>query len=61
MFVVVPNVVGDEINRKLDEQIALHPDAAKDREVLYKQLVAYFNDHGSVPDFSLQRHPELQP
>jgi hypothetical protein len=55
MFWVVPNELSDEINRRLDEQIALVPDAEKDRDVLYHGLLTYFNEHGVIPDFSLAR------
>lgn len=55
MLVVVPNYIRDAIHKKLDEQIALHPDAEKDREALYSQLLAYVNEHGVIPDFSLER------
>lgn len=53
MFVIVPNSLSAEIYRRLDEEIAKAPDAAKDRETLYGQLLAYFNEHGVIPDFSL--------
>lgn len=53
--VIVPNALADEINRKLDAAIAEVPGAAKDREALYSSLLAYFDEHGVVPDFSLER------
>ena len=56
MLVIVPNYIADEINAKLDKQIEANPDAAKDRDALYGQLIAYFNEHGVIPDFSLQRN-----
>lgn len=55
MFYIVPNYIGDEIDRKLDAEIASHPDAAKDRAVLRGQLIDYFAKHGTIPDFSLER------
>lgn len=55
MFYVIPNSLRDAINAKLDEQFALVPDAAKDREVLYGQLLDYFAEHGVIPDFSLEK------
>lgn len=55
MLVIVPNTLRDAIHRKLDEQIALNPDAEKDREPLYSQLLDYFNEHGVIPDFSLAK------
>ena len=42
-MVVVPNSLRDAIMKKLDAEIAKHPDAEKDREVLYSQLLGYFD------------------
>jgi len=57
--VIVPNYIAAEINAKLDAEIEKHPGAAKDRDELYSQLLAYVNEHGVVPDFSLApRTPE---
>lgn len=53
MFRVIPNSLRDAINAKLDAAIAECPAAEKDREVLYGQLLDYFDEHGAVPDFSL--------
>ena len=53
MFYVVPNHLRDELQKRLDAQIVLHPDAEKDRDFLYSQLLEYVNEHGAVPDFSL--------
>lgn len=55
MLVVVPDSLRNAINEKLDAAIAVCPDAEKDREVLYGQLLAYFNEHGVVPDFTLAK------
>lgn len=54
-MVIVPNSLSEAIYAKIDEQIALVPDAAKDREPLYQQLLDYFDEHGVIPDFSLVR------
>ena len=56
MLVIVPNSLRDAINEKLDAAIAEVPDAEKDREVLYSQLLAYFNENGVVPNFSLVKN-----
>ena len=53
MIVVVPNVLRDAINAKLDAAIAKCPDAAKERGELYRQLLCYFNEYGVVPDFEI--------
>jgi len=55
MFYVVPNQIGNEIDRKLDEALAEHPDAAPDREFFRAQLIEYVAEHGFVPDFSLNK------
>lgn len=52
-IVIVPNVLRDAINAKLESAFKDVPEAEKDREILYKQLLVYFNEHGEVPDFSL--------
>lgn len=53
---IIPNDLADAISAKLDAAIAECPDAAGDRDVLYNQLLDYFDEHGVVPDFSLQRN-----
>lgn len=55
MFVVLPNYIAGRIDQKLDAAIALHPDAEKDRSVLRLRLIAYFDEHGIVPDFELEK------
>lgn len=52
-MVIVPDSLRNAINNKLDAAIAEVPDAAKDRDELYQQLLEYFDEHGVLPDFSL--------
>lgn len=54
-MLIVPNYLRDEIYQRIDAEIAKCPDAAKDREHLYGQLLAYVNDHGVIPEFSLEK------
>lgn len=54
MFIIVPNYIHDAINAKLDDAIRGCPGAARDREILYGQLLAHFNEHGEIPDFSIK-------
>ena len=58
MMVIVPNHLSDLIYEKVDAQIALHPDASPDRDYYYRILLAHFNDHGYVPDFTLQKRSD---
>ncbi len=55
MFVIVPEALSAAINAKLDAEIAKCPDAANDREHLYMQVLAHFNDYGRMPEFTLAR------
>lgn len=61
MMVIVPNYLRDELYRRLDAEIEKHPAAAKDREVLYSQLLSYVNEHGAIPDFSLSKAVDTPP
>ena len=53
MLVIVPNQLRDTIYQKIDEQIKLTPDALPERENLYYQLLDYYDENGTIPDFSL--------
>lgn len=55
-MVIVPDSLRNAISAKLDAAIAKCPDAAKDRDELYRQLLAYFDEHGEVPDFDLAKN-----
>jgi len=62
MLTVVPNVLRDTINAKLDAAYKLVPDAEKDRELHYLELLRYFDEHGVIPDFSIyKKSKEEQP
>lgn len=52
-IVIVPNFLRNAINEKLDTAITKCPDAKKDREILYNQLLSYFNEHGELPEFEI--------
>ena len=54
-FLIVPDALYDAIHKKLDEEIRKHPDAEKDRDYLYRQCLDYFAEHGSMPNFTLER------
>ena len=54
-LVIVPDSLRLAIDAKLDAAIAAVPDAAKDREHLYHELLCYFDDHGVLPEFSLEK------
>jgi hypothetical protein len=53
-FVIVPESVSVAINAKLDVEIEKWPDAEKERDALYEQLIWFFSKYGHVPDFTLE-------
>ena len=54
-MVVVPNSLRDAINKKLDAEIDRHPGAEPDRDALFSHLLTFFNEHGYVPEFTLEK------
>lgn len=53
-LVIVPDTLRENINKALDAEIAKWPDAEKEREMLYRQLITFFSVHGYLPEFSLE-------
>ena len=54
-MLIIPNVLSDAINTKLDAAILKCPEAGKDRDKLYQQLLEYFDEYGIIPDFELEK------
>lgn len=54
-FLVVPNDVHAELNRRLDVAIGDCPDALADREHLYNSLLGFFDEYGYIPEFSVSK------
>ena len=52
-MVIVPNELGDAIYAKIDVQLKKCPEVAPHREDIYRDLLAYFDEHGKIPDFEL--------
>lgn len=56
---IIPNELRDQINARLDEALKDFPECLdEDREILYHQLLEYFNEHGIIPDFKLEKKDE---
>jgi hypothetical protein len=55
MFLVVPDSLRHAIDEKLDAALKEAPEAARDRDHLFRQLLSFFNDHGYLPEFSLAK------
>ena len=52
-MVIVPDSLRDAINANLDAALADWPEAEKDREHLFGQLLDAFDSTGSIPDFRI--------
>ena len=54
MFVIVPDYIHSEIERKIDAALSDHPAAtAHDRAALRSQILDQIDRTGKVPDFSV--------
>ena len=56
-IVVVPDSLREAINEKLDaafEQAAVEP-KPEERESTYSSLLAHFNEHGEIPEFTITK------
>ena len=54
-IVIVPNALRDAIYRKLDAAIAENPDAETGREQMFGQLLDFYDEHGYIPEFRLEK------
>lgn len=52
-IVIVPNSLSAEINALLDKVFVECPSAARDRDLLYHQLLDAFDMYGFVPEFTV--------
>lgn len=51
---IVPNVLRDVIQAAIDKALAGRPIEAEEREHVYHDLLAHFDEHGVIPDFDLK-------
>ncbi len=52
---IVPNEVSAAINAKLDEKLAGIQITAEEREVHYDTLLEFFDQHGTIPEFTFAK------
>ena len=53
-FVIVPNEISDAIYAKLDPQLEKYPHLKVNREEIYHRILAYYDEHGKIPDFDIK-------
>lgn len=51
---IVPNYLSEEIYKKVDAQLEICPNLKPHREDIYNKILRYFDEHGVIPDFSLE-------
>lgn len=55
-FAIVPLVLDELINKLLDEQLKAYPDIkTEDRAVLYSEILAFYDRHGQLPQFTIRK------
>lgn len=61
MFRIVPNNLRDLIYQKMDSALkrigsdGIETLPEKDKEILYHQLLDYYDEHGELPEFELEK------
>lgn len=53
MFVILPNRVKSEINRRIDEFLKEHPEKEHVRDDLYDEMLQFFGHRGQIPEITL--------
>ncbi len=59
-FRIVPNYVSDAIYEKIDAEIEKTPGSEPHRELFYSQLLNYFDEHGKIPEFSIENKSDKE-
>lgn len=57
-IVIVPNSLRDEIYARIDKVLDGRLISDSDREIIYSLILAYFDEHGVIPDFNLEKRLE---
>ena len=58
-LVIVPIALHDEIEARLDAAQATDPGISEERDALRSMLVSLFDECGYLPDFAIERKPEI--
>ena len=56
-IVIVYNELRDAIYRAVDNALADAPEFTAERENIYRDILAHYDEFGVIPDFSLKRKP----
>lgn len=62
MLVIVPDWLSANINSAIDKALDGRPCGPFDRDMIFQQLLSHYDEHGTIPDFSLTANePEGTP
>ena len=53
MLLIVPNSLHDAIHESITKVLGGRPCDDESREILYQQILKYYDDHGNIPNFTL--------
>ena len=53
-IVIVPNDLRDSIYKIVDKELERCPQFILERENIYKDILNYYNENGTIPDFELK-------
>jgi hypothetical protein len=54
-LVIVPNVLRDKINAAIDKELDGRPIEEAERQDVFDKLLAFWDEHGAIPDFKLTK------
>lgn len=57
-LLVVPNAIRDAIYAAIDKALDGRPCTDESREVIYGQILAYYDEYGRIPAFDLTPNQE---
>lgn len=60
-IVIVPDSLSEAIYKKIDEQLEKVPEARSIRKEIFQNLLNYYNEHGVIPDFTLELTNQAKP
>jgi len=54
MILIVPECLRIALEAKIDVQLEACPEVKPHREEIYRDLLAYVDEHGVIPEFTLE-------
>lgn len=58
-LVIVPNALSDAIHAAINKALDGRPCEPEEREDIYAAILAHYDEHGVIPDFTLTAKAEV--